>query len=851
MNESPTARGRSEEAALLAATLVAGGMIAQQVASKTVRDALFLGTFPVDRLPEIVLASAALSIVLIVPMTRLLVRIGPIRLVQVACFSSALLLVLEWLLCLASPRAGTLLLYLHVAALGPAIVSGFWSLITERFDPRTARRRMSRLVAGSTLGGLLGGLLAERVGSSFGAVSILPFLALIHLLCGIGVSRSLVKRGGEAPVRAGGGGSVRDDGSAADRGNGSGSDRNDGSVADRDNGAAADRTGIRKGVGDLLRPGYLRHLATLVLLGALAAGLIDYALKLRASEAYAGHEDQLVRFFAIFYSAAALLALLVQTTVTPWMMERQGPSRTAGMLPATVGVGSLAALFVPALPVAALVRGAESVFRNSLYRSGYELLYAPVDPSEKRRSKAWIDIGCDRLGDGLGAIAVKGLNLLPGQLPVVGFFGLAVIASLVSLRAIKRLSRGYVRTLQKSLLQRAEALDLTRSSENLSRSTLLQTFAAFDRRELLAQIQQRASQQSKPSSTPPVVEVPNQGAPGREPFRRSESFESTRGSRPESLENARASRRESHEAARATGSENLEVARGDRSEGFKSEHPLGSENLETVRAIRSGNLQIVRGALSANSLDPSLAADLIPLLAWDEVSDDVIRALRLIAPRILNVLIEALLDPSREFAVRRRIPRVIAAVGNGRAVEGLRGGLADKRFEVRFQCGRALAIIHRRHPEIGVDRPAILAAILRELEVDRPIWESRRLLDQRFEDADDSDISVADRLLRDRSNKSLEHVFTLLSLVLPAQPLRVAFRGLHTDDPVLRGTALEYLESVLPAEVRDKLWPFLEIDRIRNAPSPRSAQEVLDQLMRSHESISFHLKQQDSGDQRK
>lgn len=829
MSESSAERARAEEVALLAATLVAAGMIAQQVASKTARDALFLAIFPVERLPDIVLASAVLSILLIVPMTRLLVRIGPTRLVQVACFSSALLLLVEWALCLVAPRAGTLLLYLHVAALGPAIVSGFWSLITERFDPRTARRRMSRLVAGSTLGGLFGGFLAERVGSSFGTASILPMLAAIHLLCGIGASRSLVQRAGQ---RDGTGRSDRDD-QAADR-SGADAERDtavrddrtatrEGSVTSqgrdplRDGGLAVDST-ARQGLGNLLRPGYLRHLAILVLLGAVAAGLIDYALKMRAAEAYAGQEDPLVRFFAIFYSAAALLALLVQTAVTPWVMERWGPSRTAGLLPGSVGLGSLIALFVPALPLATLVRGAESIVRNSLYRSGYELLYAPVDPAEKRRSKAWIDIGCDRVGDGLGAILVKGLNLLPAQLPVIGLFGLAAIASGLSLLTVSRLSRGYVRTLQKSLLKRAEALDLTRSMENQTRSTLLQTFAAFDRRELLAQIDRRAS--AGPSAAPKGVGETASTAP---------DVTAASSTAPDAVVAS------STAPDIATPSSTAENA-GSPTDRFSAQ----------VLALRSGNVEAVRSVLSTHPIDPALAVHLIPLLAWDDVSDDVIRALRLIAPRILDSLIEALLDPSREFAVRRRVPRVIAVAGSARAVEGLRGGLADKRFEVRFQCGRALAIIHRRHPEIPVDRSAILAAVLRELEVDRPIWESRRLLDQRFEEADDSDTSVADRLLRDRSNSSLEHVFTLLSLVLPAQPLRVAFRGLHTGDPTLRGTALEYLESVLPTEIREKLWPFLEVDRMRNAPSRRSSQEVLDQLMRSHDSISLQLKRLDS-----
>jgi hypothetical protein len=34
----------------------------------------------------------------------------------------------------------------------------------------------------------------------------------------------------------------------------------------------------------------------------------------------------------------------------------------------------------------------------------------------------------------------------------------------------------------------------------------------------------------------------------------------------------------------------------------------------------------------------------------------------------------------------------------------------------------------------------------------------------------------------------------------------------QTDDSALRETALEYLESILPADVRIQLWPLLETD---------------------------------------
>ena len=96
--------------------------------------------------------------------------------------------------------------------------------------------------------------------------------------------------------------------------------------------------------------------------------------------------------------------------------------------------------------------------------------------------------------------------------------------------------------------------------------------------------------------------------------------------------------------------------------------------------------------------------------------------------------------------------------------------------------------------------------------------------------------------VQDRASQSLAHVFTLLSLVLPAEPLRTAFRALHTDDQRLRGTALEYLEGVLPSDIRERLWPFLG-----DNPAPkgftRSRDEIMADLLRSNESIVLNLEE--------
>jgi hypothetical protein len=86
----------------------------------------------------------------------------------------------------------------------------------------------------------------------------------------------------------------------------------------------------------------------------------------------------------------------------------------------------------------------------------------------------------------------------------------------------------------------------------------------------------------------------------------------------------------------------------------------------------------------------------------------------------------------------------------------------------------------------------------------------------------------------------LEYVFNIFSLALPREPLKIALRGLYTDDMNLRGTALEYLEGILPGPIRDGLWPFFGDDRCEKS-SGGSREQILAELMRSNQSIELDL----------
>jgi hypothetical protein len=259
-----------------------------------------------------------------------------------------------------------------------------------------------------------------------------------------------------------------------------------------------------------------------------------------------------------------------------------------------------------------------------------------------------------------------------------------------------------------------------------------------------------------------------------------------------------------------------------------------------VLALKSRDRDRIRAVLRSDEpLTAALVPHVIPLLAWDPVAADAVHALRRVAEERIGMLTDALIDPNQDFAVRRRLARVFCVCVSQRAVDGLLLGIEDLRFEVRYQSARALVAIIEKNPRVRVNAEAVLDAVKREVTVGRPVWESQRLLHGLEEN--ERDVFV-DGLVKDRASRSLGHVFTLLSLVLPSEPLQIAFRGLHTDDVNLRGTALEYLEGVLPPEIRERLWPFLEDTRPRTRPV-RARTEILADLLRSNESIVMNLEQ--------
>src|SRR5947208_789354 len=99
----------------------AAAVTAQFVAGKATRDALFLTAMSVTALPTMVIATAACSLVLVAAHTKWVRNVPPSVFVP-ACFAaSGVLFAAEWMLRATAPRAGAVVVYLHVSGAGPLL----------------------------------------------------------------------------------------------------------------------------------------------------------------------------------------------------------------------------------------------------------------------------------------------------------------------------------------------------------------------------------------------------------------------------------------------------------------------------------------------------------------------------------------------------------------------------------------------------------------------------------------------------------------------------------------------------------------------------------------------------------
>ena len=808
--------------------------MASSVASKAARDALFLDRYRAIDLPYVDIAIAGL----VGLAASFYIWVGHrtnLRNLQVGSLVFfALNALFFWIWAAIKTYESSALfviIYVWVGVFSVLAPSQVWTLANYVLTTREAKRSFGFIGSGAILGWIVGGLALRAGVSRFGTENMLAFVALALFTCA-GIVMMIWR---DRPSYVG----------------------NDTPAS----GNEKQSFPLYRSMQLIRESPYLRSIAALILIAALTTTIAGWQFKAIAKAAVP-NTDELAIFFGTFSMIAGFMSLLLQLLLTGRVLRTIGVGSALFIVPTAMLMGSVGVLILGTLVAAATLKASDQVLRYSIDKATVELLYLPVPAAHTFRVKSFIDTVVYRIGDAAGGAMVllfaAVLGWSPVQMSVVGilFVGAWMVAAYVA-------RRQYVENLRESIHQhrvdseRASMPVMDRDTSVLITSRLkgsakeigyaLSLFEmAHDRkvhpavrgllRHEVPEIRQqairlltRAGDASVKAEVEKLVRDPDFGV-RTEALLYLTEFDSTDPlERIEGLGDfedfsiqaaivaflARPGRAQNTDAARLLLSKMVE---GQGEDGRRAR--LEAARLMAVlpdafdRELRTllddEDVEVARAAVAAVGAlkKRSMIGELIERLAEPALTDPIASALAIFGDRIVGTLRDAVTDAQMPAEVRREIPKVLEQIGSPAAQAVLVESVLDRDVVLRYHTIAALNRLGQAHPERATDRKLIESVLAAEIMGHYRSYQVLGTLSGAMNDP----TSPIEHGLRESMEKETERIFRLLKILYPQYDLHSAYVGLQSADPVVHDNAVEFMDSVLPPEVRALVIPLFDRD---------------------------------------
>jgi ATP:ADP antiporter, AAA family len=337
---------------------------------KILRDSIFLGHHSIRELSYLYILIAVVAGGVIAIYTRYTRNIAIVRLMLATNTFIALTLVFFWFV-LTYVDAGWshYAFYIWSAMAGLIALAQAWTFVSELFTRTEGQRLFGLLAAGGTLGGA-----AAAFGAKWAIESSLEANHLLWIAGACFLAASVLVLWGEGRLRK-----IKDGTELAEH------QHAEYEKAD--------------GVGSLLgRSRYAQVIAVLILVSVVVSTLIDFEFKAAAKQAHLS-KDALAVFFSTYYGWLSVVTFFAQSVLTARAFAIFGFFPSLFLTPAVLLSGTTSMLLWPGLTAASLTRMADAVLRQSIHRSGIEILYMPLPAGMRRTVKTFLDVVVERAGD--------------------------------------------------------------------------------------------------------------------------------------------------------------------------------------------------------------------------------------------------------------------------------------------------------------------------------------------------------------------------------------------------------------------------------------------------------------------
>ncbi len=708
--------------------------------------------------------------------------------------------------------------YLAAEVGAAALLLAFGLLLGTRFAPREARKMAARVGAGGILGGLVGGVVLGTGATLLGTdwLYLIAAAAVLVPLAWIGrIEPPVRRRESDAPSRA-----------------------HPKSLAS-----------------------YGRWVAVTTLLMVATTTLVDYQFRFGATRFY--QAEELAAFFGLVVVLAGLITVLFQVTLLEPLLDRLGLFATAAIMPIGI-IAGLALLGVfPSLAMLVVFKLVDSGANMSVQQATGGLLLAPLATRARSLWQSRIDGLAKRGGQALTGAFLAAFPWQPERvLPVTLVLAGVWIAALMMTRAryIKLLTemlgaadggdaevRAYdgdtVRLLEAELawaeLPRARVvLELLAEAGYRADDRVLARLDAVGGSagallvvDYLAQLEDRVAlglyseHRRVPVAARALLALAALDMAAALKHARKLLAQEVVPEELRALAAALLAGQDSHALelasrfARAAATPvRLAVASG------LGRLPVGAAaevSALVCRLAADEDPAVAQLGLEALARHPSPAGTEIALAALGR------RHGRAAAARALAALGAAGVEVIARQLALARDPRVLATIAwvlgrlaTASAVGALVGLLEHPVADVRLAAVTALNSLKRRRHDLALDHALLGQRCLTEIATYGRMRDGARA-----ELPDSRPAKVLRDLFKRRAQASLECVFRLLALTHPEEALRNSLGALSSGDRRRRQLALELLDTLVPAAVRQAL---VEIEENLTPPRGKAALDLLD-----------------------
>jgi AAA family ATP:ADP antiporter len=806
---------------------------------KPISKSEFISSLGADQLPWVTFAMGVTIGVIMQGYTKVISLVPRRSMIPVTQVGIVVMLLLFWVLfTFVGKEWVAVAYYIVVQILAILLISQFWTLANDVYDPRQAKRIFGFIGGGASLGGAMGAGLTAFLVVSVGSRTMMLMGAGVMLVC-LAIVVVIVRREKSAGT------------------------------------SDASKTGEEESVsgGEALRllrsSRQLQIISLVIAFGAMASNIVDQQVSMAVAEFKgAAGKDAIAQFLGQLIVYLSLIGFVIQVALTSRIHRVLGIGFALLMLP--IGMGGAAGLILlyHALWAPSVGRIIDTSLRYTIDKTSREVLFLPVPTELKYRAKPFIDVTMDRFAKGVGAVVMLlcikdwGLGFNWQQLSYVS--GILIVLWIFTAIAARR---EYLRSFRRSIEQQVVEPSTLRLSDPdpSSIETLVSELAHPEPRHVLYAIDLLDAMDKRRLVTPLLLSHDNatvraralgvaeaagpaladRWLPGVERALKDpdsavriaavSAIAVLRGQDAIDVMRPFVTRNDPAlaivAAAALAGSANpVDVALAEdtlRKFSSDSREPGAEWRLQVARALGDvknpafrpmlvplmydANLDVAKAAIeSAGTLgarDFLFVAPLVSLLRNRRLKSAARAVLVGYGEAVIAPLAYFMADREEDVWVRRHVPATLALLPFPSSIDALTTALDDPDGFVRFKATMALDRLRRDNPAIAIDAKIVSKHV--SIEAGRAFNALTLHYNLFVAGGLDTNCLLA-RALSEKHSRAMNRTFNLLGLIHSQSDIAAVRHALQDADVRVRSRGIEFIDNLLQGDVRKRVMLLLD-----------------------------------------